>query len=175
MNNSENAKQFTRLWTSAQPAVAAFVSSMVPDYNEADDVLQQVSVTLLDKFHQYDPKRPFIAWAIGVAKLEILSHRRKSSHDRHIFDSEALERVADAFEELEPKLGRIGESLAMCMRLLKGRPRDAFELRYGRDMKPADIGKQLSMTPNAVGVLLHRARTSLRKCIEQRLKVVENQ
>ncbi len=171
MNATQQIKEFTRLWTKAQPAVAAFISSMVPDFNQAEDVLQQVSMALLDNFEGYDPERPFVAWAIGVAKLEILSHRRKSAVDRHVFDSEAVAMVADAFADIRDELGGINEALAKCLKSVQGKSREAFELRYTEDMRPAEIADQMGMSTNAVSVLLHRSRNFLRRCIKQRVMV----
>jgi hypothetical protein len=36
----------TRLWVLAQPAVAAFLSTVVRDFRERDDVLQDVAVAV---------------------------------------------------------------------------------------------------------------------------------
>ena len=75
MNNHE---QFTRRWTEAQPIVAGYISAVVPDFQEAEDLLQDVAVILLRKFPEYDAQRPFVAWAIGIAKREVLVARRRT-------------------------------------------------------------------------------------------------
>ncbi len=171
MHTTEVIKEFTRLWTKAQPAVSAFVSSMIRDYNQAEDVLQQVSIALLDNFEQYDPDRSFVAWAIGVAKLEVLSHRRKSATDRHVFDSQAIEMVADAFVDVESEFGGISEALSKCLSSVQGRTREVFDLRYAHELKPDEIAERMNMRPNHVSVLLHRARNFLRRCIKRRIMV----
>ena len=53
MNNHE---QFTRRWTEAQPIVAGYINAVVPDFQEAEDLLQDVAVILLRKFTEYDPQ-----------------------------------------------------------------------------------------------------------------------
>ena len=64
----DDQDRFTRCWTQAQPAIAGYIAALVPDPHAADDVVQEVAVILLRKFAEYDPARPFIAWAMGVAK-----------------------------------------------------------------------------------------------------------
>lgn len=64
----ESTRQATRLWTLAQPAVSSFVSSVVRDFRDRDGVLQEVAVAVIESFESYDSKRPFLAWAIGVAR-----------------------------------------------------------------------------------------------------------
>jgi len=72
----DNHEQFTRRWTEAQPIVAGYINAVVADFQEAEDLLQNVAVILLRKFPEYDGQRPFVAWAIGIAKREVLMARR---------------------------------------------------------------------------------------------------
>ena len=67
----ERTRQATRLWTLAQPAVSAFITSVVRDFKDRDDVLQDVAVAVIESFDRYDPQRPFTAWAIGVARNQV--------------------------------------------------------------------------------------------------------
>ena len=55
-------------WTLAQPAVSAFVHAWVQDRAERDDVLQEVAVAVLESYEAYDPSRPFLPWALGIAR-----------------------------------------------------------------------------------------------------------
>jgi DNA-directed RNA polymerase specialized sigma24 family protein len=50
MSTNETHEQFTRLWTEAQPIVSAYLNALVPDFQEAEDLSQDVSVILLRKF-----------------------------------------------------------------------------------------------------------------------------
>lgn len=40
---------------------------MVPNINDARDVLQETAVALWQSIAHYDPARPFVAWARGIA------------------------------------------------------------------------------------------------------------
>ena len=50
----------------------ATFNAVVPDFQEAEDLLQDVAVILLRKFPEYDAQRPFVARAIGMAKREVI-------------------------------------------------------------------------------------------------------
>ena len=99
MKQTDN-ERLAAYWTQAQPAVAAFVGSVVPDFHQAEEILQRVSVVLVRKFLEYDPRHSFIAWAICVAKFEILYFRRQHATDRHFFDTEIIEKIAASHERL---------------------------------------------------------------------------
>ena len=70
----EKTRQATRLWTLAQPSVSAFVSSVVRDFRDRDDVLQDIAVAVIESIDLYDTERPFVAWAIGVARKGALKN-----------------------------------------------------------------------------------------------------
>ncbi len=166
MNESE---QLALHWTKAQPIVAAYISSLVPDFHQAEEILHQVAVVLVRKFDQYDPDRPFVAWAIGMAKYEVLKHRRRVATDKHVFADDLLEKVGQTYGEMAGQLDDRREALALCLGEVRGRARQALELRYVDDLKPAAMASRLGMTAGAVRVLLHRVRAGLRDCIGRRL------
>ena len=66
--NQQDITDLTLHWTRAQPVVAGFISSMVPDFNDAEDILQRVALVIVKKFNQYDKNKLFLVWAMGIAK-----------------------------------------------------------------------------------------------------------
>ena len=156
-------------WTKSQPAVAAFITSLVPDFHQAEDVLHQVVVVLVRKYTEYDPKQPFEAWAVGIARLEVLKHRRKFASDKHIFDDRLTELIAEEFSQPNTELDERHHALADCLKQVKGRFMKVLQWRYFDDLSPAAIAERMEMPVGAVRTLLHRARGSLRKCIDNRL------
>jgi RNA polymerase sigma-70 factor (ECF subfamily) len=162
------AEQFAALWTAAQPTIAAFVRSLIPDYQQADEVLQRVAVTLVRKFASYDQSRPFTAWAVGVAKYEVLYYRRERATDKHLFGDEIVEQIAVRYELLADDVDPVRDALQQCLDQLKGRSKRVIELRYRRGMKSRAIADEMTLSAGAVRMLLCRVRETLRRCIERR-------
>jgi RNA polymerase sigma-70 factor, ECF subfamily len=165
----QQAEQFAALWTAAQPTIAAFVRTLVPDYQQADDVLQRIAVTLVRKFDQYDPSRPFGAWAIGFAKFEVLYFRRERATDRHLFGDDIVEHIASRYELLADDVDPVREALRFCLEQLKGRSKRVIDLRYRRGMKSNAIAEEMILSSGAVRMLLCRVRETLRRCIERKV------
>ena len=78
----DKSRQATRLWTLAQPVVSAFVTSVVRDFKDRDDVLQEIAVAAIESFDAYDPDRPFVPWVMGVARNQIGLYLRQRRRDR---------------------------------------------------------------------------------------------
>jgi RNA polymerase sigma-70 factor (ECF subfamily) len=163
------SEQFAALWAAAQPTITAFIRTLTPDYQQAEDVLQRVAVMLVRKFPEYDSTRPFAAWAIGFAKNEVLYHRRQLATDKHLFDDEIVEKIAISYEQLAEEVDPIREALGSCVEALQGRSKRVIDLRYGRGLNSDQIAAKMRLSSVAVRVLLHRVRLGLRKCIEQRV------
>lgn len=162
-------KSLAVLWTQAQPSVAAFIRSLVPDYHQAQDLLQQTAVIVFEKFDAFDHQRPFVAWAIGIARIQVMRHRQGRGRDGLVFNSEQVDRIVQAFESIDSELDVMRDALAACIDELPDRNRRLIRLRYGHQMSVAGIGAQVQMKPNAVMVALHRIRAALRVCIQRRL------
>ena len=165
-----DAERFTLLWTKTQPTVAAYIAAVVHDMHRAEDVLHQVALVLVRKFDQYDDQQPFVRWALGVARLEVLKHYKKCSGDKHLFATEVVEQIADAYADSAADLDDRRMALRQCLEEVKGRSREALRLRYINGLKPAAIAAQLSISATATRALLSRVRAALRDCITRQVK-----
>lgn len=161
-------KQAARAWTLAQPVVSAFIASLVQNLRDRDDVLQETAVAVIESFDRYDPARPFNAWAIGIARNQIGLYLRSRGRDRLVFDAEAVDQLAVAFEGVTPEEAQPLDHLRDCLQLLEGRSRELCDLRYRHDLKPASIAERVGMSANSVAKALQRIREQLRVCIERK-------
>jgi RNA polymerase sigma-70 factor (ECF subfamily) len=167
----QQTEELATLWTASQRVVAAFIRTLVPDFSEADDILQRVAVVLVRKFAEYDGSRPFAAWAIGIAKWEVLAYRRERAMDRHVFFNEGLiDRIADSYRQISQERSPKREMLAKCFDRLDTRAREAIDLRYAKNLPTLEIAREMAMTDSAVRKLLSRARSALRDCVDRRLE-----
>jgi RNA polymerase sigma-70 factor (ECF subfamily) len=146
--------RFTALWAQTQPSLTAFIATAITSFADAEDVLQKVAAAAVQKFDEYDASRPFLSWAIGIARYEILRHLRDRSADRHEFVAESLPHIASAFENLGPELDNRRAALSACLEGVQGRPRLILEQRYGEAMKTGAIAKAMGLSPGNVSVIL---------------------
>jgi RNA polymerase sigma-70 factor (ECF subfamily) len=166
----------SRLWSEAQPVVAAMIAGAVVDFQHSEDLVSQVAETVVMKFDDYDRDRPFTPWALGIARNIILRHYERRAGERLVFfDDRILSVMAVAHEQVA---GESAERLAVmkkCLAEIRGKTRRVMEMRYLHGLKPAAIGHSLDMTTNAVWVMLHRGRDAVAKCIGRKLKTAEGE
>ena len=173
MEQPSKHERLTVQWAQSQPLIAAFVSSLVPDFHDADDILQNVAVVTVRKYEQFDPERSFVAWAIGIAKNEILKHQSKQGKRHLLLDIDAVDAVTQEYAKEHSSIHDtridLKNAVSKCMSRLKGKWQQVMEMHYLREQSPARIAQQLGMTRNNVFVTLHRIRIALRDCVNRRL------
>jgi RNA polymerase sigma-70 factor, ECF subfamily len=166
----DKQNEFTALWSEAYPTVAAYTASLVTDHHQTEEVLSRVAITIVRKFKEYDPARSFKAWAIGIARFEVLKFRRERVRDRHLFGQDLLEAIGDRFVTVSDEHAFDGALVKECLEQIHGRPAKAMAMCYGENLRSAEIGRRLGMTASAVRTMLHRARDVIRRCVELRKK-----
>ena len=168
--STDPSNNLTLLWMQAQPVVEAYLCSLIRDRGKAEDVLQQVALTVTEKFDEFDHQRSFTGWAMGIARNKVLQYFDKTSADRHRFSNELLSQLADTHERLADETSAHKNALDHCMARLPERSVALLQRRYVQNVKPGKIASALGVSPNSIRISLHRIRAALRKCIEQQLK-----
>lgn len=169
MLNEDQQIRFTQLWTDVQPTVSQFVASLVKDQWAVRDIVQNTSLTLLKKFSEYDESRPFLHWALGIAKFEVLNHRRYFARDRMVCNTEFLEQYTNSWAELAPQMDGEMTALRACVSELKGRPRKILELQIQENETSDTIAGKLNLSAANVRKILSRTRQSLKDCVERKM------
>ena len=169
MLDDDQQVRFTQLWTEALPTVSRFVASLIRDQWAVRDIVQNTSLALLRKFSEYDVARPFLPWALGIANFEILGYQRDVARSRIVSDTKLLERYAQTWAEVAPRLDGEATALQHCVGELKGRPRQVIELSYAQDQPSEAIGRELNLTAANVRTILKRTREALKRCVERQL------
>lgn len=171
MLSEQDQERFLRLWGAAQPAVAGYIASVVRDSAAAKDVLQETSLVLFRKFAEYDEQRPFLGWALGVAKLQVLGYRRDAARDLLRFDQALLDQFTDSWAQAAPGSYDAAGMLEACLGKLESRARQLVQWRYFEELTAEEIARRSASTGAGVRVFLQRIRAQLRACIEKQMQL----
>ena len=153
----------------AQASVLSFICASIPRFHDAEDVLQEVAIEIADHFDQYDETRPFIGWAIGIARFKIAAYFRKHSREEALLGGALLARVADAHIAQHTQLDERRRFLEECLDELPSKSRSAIIMRYGDEASSEVIAEKIGSTEGSVRVLLTRTRVRLLDCVRAKL------
>ena len=167
----ERHAQFLRHYAESEVALHTFVRSLVPTRQMASEVMQDVILVLWEKF---DAAADFQGWAFGVAKNVALRHLRRQSRDRHVFDDELVNQLADDAVALVPVHDGHREALERCLDKLPAAQRELVLTAYTKGTRMDELATRRGQTPMALYKLLHRIRQALLECMERTLAKEEH-
>ena len=150
-----------------------FVMSLLPDPDQAQDVIQETFLTITAKANDYKQDSNFRAWAYTIARFKVLEVFKKQKREANRLSDVAINILANEAEELVDENPKT-EALNSCLQKLSDKTATMIELRYKDGLKPSKIAERIGWTVEAVYVALSRTRTSLKNCIQKQLKTVGN-
>ena len=169
MDENEKREKFARVWLNAEPSVSAYVFASISGFHDAEDVVQQVAQTLARRFDEYDAGRPFVGWALWIAKSRVIDFYRAQGRNHVVFSDALLTRLADTIAAQSEGHSRRREALEACLDGLPERSRRLLDLRYVDGLSATEAAKAIDSTSGSVRVLLSRVRSALADCIERRI------
>lgn len=141
--------------------VLRYVTSVVRDHHEAEDITQNVFAKLMKAIQKYEQRKvPFDAWILRVARNAALDHLRA----KRAIPTEEV-RVADT-GRAQTGLDR-GRALREALEALPEDQREVLVLRHVVGLTPVEIAGTLNKTESSVHGLHHRGRRSLRDNLAQ--------
>ncbi|MBN2215975.1 MAG: sigma-70 family RNA polymerase sigma factor [Pirellulales bacterium] len=153
----------------------AYILSLVANRADADELFQDVSMTLWTKFDQFAPGTCFRAWACQVAFNKVRTFQQLRRHKTLLCTEEALEMVDRVVLEGAGKLDVQHDALAHCLDKLHPRDRDLIERRYQQDAPPKTVAQQVGRSVTAVYKALTRIHNALFDCIQRTTATEGNQ
>jgi len=157
------------------------------DHATAEDAVQETFLAALKAMDRYDGRVPVKYWLRGILRHKVVDHIRKNARETKVEDFEKEEILgkfifkAFGIPERTPDAWKFNPRRAYeqkefwkvfyeCMDGMKGAMRQAFALRELEGLSTEEICKELGVEPNHLWVILHRARNSLKRCLEKKWK-----
>ena len=156
---------FLRQYLAHQDELRAFIAACLRRPADTEEVLHEVAVALWQAFPRFDPARPFLPWARGVAAIEVQQFRRQRARSLPTLSPESIAALEQAFAEEEPVSSL--EALRRCRDALPAHARRLIDLRYQDNQDLEHIATITGRGVEAVGKALQRVRSALAECVRR--------
>ena len=168
MSETLNTEEFIRLFTAHRVRLHTLALSLIPNYADAEEVLQQASLVLWKKFGAFDPAGgSFFAWASRILSFEAKNYYRRKGRDKLRFDDKFLDAVAERVGQMSEELAERERLLADCVAKLRPEHREIIRLRYGQGATIDTVARAVGRTSDAVYNVLSRIRQVLVECVDR--------
>jgi len=169
-------KSFEILLNEHREMMLSYASALLGgDSHEAEDVVQEASVTAYRKLDDFDVSRNFARWLRGIVRNKVLENRRYAQRRPLVLDPDVISGVDDVYSLFDRSKGdqswldRV-DILKQCVAKLKEPMRVVIERFYGVGFSLGEIAGQLGLNAMTVGQRLSRSRKLIRECVDGRIR-----
>jgi RNA polymerase sigma-70 factor, ECF subfamily len=169
MDSGRNTDEFVRLFSLWTNGIYSYIHVLVPSHADAEDIFQETSRTLWEKFGEYrpGPDAGFRAWALRIAQIEVLRYRQRAGRRHKLFSDQLhgalIEAVLAAIDTIDPRLAALGD----CYRKLPDDDRVLINARYRVGATVEAIAAETGRSVHSIYRALRRIHQALFECVEE--------
>jgi RNA polymerase sigma-70 factor (ECF subfamily) len=162
-------KQLMLLMTQHQRRIFSYIYTLIPDRHDAEDLLQETSQVICEKFPEFKPGTDFVAWACQIAWWRVRAARQKFARSKVVFDDHVLETVAQTAAGMADEIDARHEALEHCLKKLHPRDRELVITRYEPGSGVEEAAHRSGRSVVAAYKALGRIRKLLLDCVTHQL------
>lgn len=163
---------FEELVNRYKGSVFSIIYRMLGQYQEAEDVSQEVFLTVYQKLYQFDTTKKFGPWIYKIAVNTAISYMRKTRKVVTLnFDESYMqnEHNHSSLQIIDPDLNiertELRKDIEAAIQQLPDNYKIIIILRYQLELSNQEIADTLGISKENVEVRVHRARKALREIL----------
>ena len=170
LGSSQREEGFRLLMKQYGHALYWHIRRIVVGHDDAEDVLQETCIKVLNSIHTYRGNGSLATWLYRIATNEALQHLRRQTHMFQRIDS-----LNDSLvEKLEAEALLDGDELAIMLQkallTLPTQQRIAFNLRYYDELSYEDIAAITGKTIQTLKTNYHYATQRIKNYIKDHMQ-----
>ena len=162
--SQQRLDDFVQVYLPCERRIMGYISSLVPNRTDAEDISQEVCLVLWQKFDDFVGGTDFAAWACRIAFLKVLNHRRKQPRPIALSE-EAIDCVSAEFLHMDEAIDAELRALGPCLDELTAHQRDLVQYRH----RP---NSTLKLTADKFGISVVTVRKRLQTIYRQLMECV---
>lgn len=158
---------FIALLQQHRTQVLGYLYCLVRNQADAEDLFQQVSLTMWNKFSEFELGSNFGGWATTIARNVTLAFLRAKERERARFSDELVIMLSSRNTWTPQEADERLAALAECQRKLSKSDQSLLAMYYGGGTTVKDVAQLLGRSAESVYTSLSRVRRSLYACIQR--------
>ncbi|MFG0289290.1 MAG: sigma-70 family RNA polymerase sigma factor [Rhodopirellula sp. JB044] len=162
---------FVALFARENQRIYAYIYTLLPNRADADDVFQSTSLTLWEKFDEFDRQRDFFAWACGIAFFKVKNFRRTAARSRLCFNDELLQVIASERAHMRQGNDDRLTALDQCIKSLLRVDRELIARAYDTECSIKEVAEELGRAVQTIYNRLNIIRRGLVHCVDKKMQL----
>ena len=122
-SSPDRSTELLQLMMKYQRRIFAYIHTLVPSRSDAEDILQEASLTICEKFNDFELGTNFYSWACQIAYWKVRAARKKYATSKVVFNQEVLDVISQTRTQMEDEFDVRHEALSRCLQKLNDRDR----------------------------------------------------
>jgi len=170
----DQGSRFVNQLTACQHRIYAFILTLVPNWSDADDLMQETAEVMWRKFQNAGQINDFSAWGKTIARNKVMSFYARKKRERVLFDDSLLKDVIEREEKTSLQEERRLEALQKCLHKLRSNDRHLIQILYGHDITIKKLAKEVQRPVQGLYKAMARIHHSLLQCVRRSLAIMED-
>jgi RNA polymerase sigma-70 factor (ECF subfamily) len=171
---SDQVSAFVNQLTACQHRIYAFILTLVPNWSDADDLMQETAEVMWRKFQDIGQINDFCAWGKTIARNKIMNFYTKKKRERVLFDDTLLNDVVKREERASLQAERRVQALQKCLQKLRSNDRHLIQVLYGHDITIKELAERVKRPIQGLYKAMARIHHSLLQCVRRTLSTMED-
>lgn len=169
MVQENRSDEFLSLLARHESQIFGFLFALVCHRQDAEDLMQQTTLTMWREFERFEPDTSFTAWSCTIARNCARNFFRTQSRKRVFSDAmvELLTQVQES-QDIDARAAR-RNALQQCMEKLSTKDRDLVSQCYDSGTSINEVANRIGRPVAGVYNSLSRIRRALYECINKTL------
>src|SRR5687767_1752591 len=138
----DRGAEFLRLFLQNQRRIYGLILALVPNGPDADDIHQETSAVLWQKFDEFDPGTNFSAWALRIARYQVMAYYSTKRRQKARLSDETLDAVVERMAARPDREDARSTALDGCLVGLPEPDRELLTLRYQAGASIEEIARR---------------------------------
>jgi len=167
ISGKDKTSGFMSLLVQNQKWIQAYISYLVPNRSDCEDVLQDTLTEMWNKFDEYKEGTNFKAWGISMARFKILSHQNKYQKFKFHFHPDTIKLLEKETQtEFDKRhLEDQKDILRGCLKKLSSKEKEYLSFRYEQQLTFEGIADRFGISMQAAYKAISIIYTRLLKCV----------
>ena len=170
-SSDDRYQAFLAEFVGARKSIYAFIYVLMRNAADTDDVFQETSTILWNKFDQFERGSNFTAWAKQVARNLVMDFRKKRSRRPVVeLDDATVDLLAFRYQRVQDHVEDRFEALKLCMGTLEAADRELVEKVYEQSKPVKKLAKKARVSVQSIYKRLGGIQGLLLRCVRRRMQ-----
>lgn len=158
--------QFLKIFLRNERHLFNFILTLVPNYSDAEDLLQETASILWKKFDSFEQGTNFMAWAHKIARYKV-SNYYKTKKKQFNLDDDILDALSEAASQSSKLFSERKAALEICLKKLQPMDIKLLRMKYYQRISIPKIAEEMERSPHTLYKRISTIYRLLQACIQK--------